>query len=422
MRLPHLTQYLSGIAVILLGGSGVLSGSTGDAAVAAPSNSPIQHIVILIRENHTYDNLFGRFPGGDGTTTGRLASDAVVSLSHTPDRIPLDLTHTGDAAQVAMAGGQMDGFSQLPNAIQAGRDIALSQYRPSDIPSLWAYAQHFTLDDHFFSTVAGPSFPNHLALVAGTSNGVADDPVPNRHGDWGCDASSPGRVETIDPRTLKHHLIQACFALRTLPDELQSHRISWAYYMPHPSGRASVWNIVASDDRTQVHQHLLPESRFTQDMQTGRLPAVSWVVTSPRYDTGPTSDIRVGETHLVRQLNVLMKSPLWSSTVVFLTWDDFGGFYDHVAPPHVNALSFGPRVPTIVISPYARAHYVDHTTYDFTSISRFIEDRYGLPRLSWYDRHATSIQASLDLNQQPLPPLILPQQPPGSGGGSQSAR
>jgi phospholipase C len=181
--------------------------------------------------------------------------------------------------------------------------------------------------------------------------------------------------------------------------------------MPKPSQDSALWNALSSPHQATFWQHLRPESSFVADIQSGRLPAVSWVVTSSQYDTGPTALMCSGENHVVQQLNALMQSPLWRSTAVFLTWDDFGGFYDHVRPPRFDAISFGPRVADIVISPYARSGYVDHTTYDFTSILRYIEDKYHLPHLSAFDRHATSIARSFDFGWQPLPPLVLRERP-----------
>jgi phospholipase C len=323
----------------------------------------------------------------------------------------LNPEHTGDAALDAINGGRMNGFNSLANARQGGKPISLSQYWPGEIPALWAYARHFTLDDHFFSTIAGPSFPNHLALLAATSDGVVDDPIPNAAGRWGCGASPRGLVAVANPVTGARHLVAPCFALRTLPDELQSRHISWAAYMPHPSPETKEWNVISIRHGASFWRNFRPESSLINDIRSGRLPAVSWVYTGGNYDMGPTTRMCTGESHLVQQLDALMKSPLWSSTAVFVTFDDFGGFYDHVRPPRFNGLSFGPRVPDIVISPYSRPGYVDHTTYDFTSILRYIEDMYHLPRLSVFDRHATSAGQGLDLAQRPLPPLVLPPPP-----------
>jgi phospholipase C len=396
------------LALFCVGMAPMLVYSGAEARIARPPQAdPIQHIVILLRENHTYDNLFGRFPGGDGTLTGRQIDGDKVRLSRTPEPTQLVLGHTNGAAQIAINRGTMDGFGRMVNAVQDGRQVALSQYRQSDIPNLWAYAQHFTLDDHFFSTVAGPSFPNHLALVAGTSAGIIDDPIFNSHHDWGCNASPQGWVDAIDPKTGNVHFVRPCVHVTTLADELQSRGISWGYYSTSPTDRMGLWKAVSATHAVGFWRHFRPESSFIADVRSGRLPAVSWVVTSPKFSTASNFGVCAGENHLVRQLNALMQSPLWYNTAAFVTWDDFGGFYDHVAPPRFNQVSYGPRVPDIVISPYARAGYIDHAQHDFTSILRYIEDKYGLPRLSAYDRRTISIGNDFSFAQNPIPPAVL---------------
>jgi phospholipase C len=239
---------------------------------------------------------------------------------------------------------------------------------------------------------------------------VVDDPIAKSQEGWGCRTSPSGLVSAVIPGTDRYHLVRPCFAIPSLPTVMESRNISWAYYMPHASGHGAVWNALAtvpSNENAPFWRHLKEESSFIQDAQAGTLPAVSWVVTTPKLDTGPLSYMCVGENHIGQQLNAVMRDPLWKSTVVFLTWDDFGGFYDHMLPPSLNPISLGLRVPDLVISPYVRAHYVDHTTYDFTSIVRYIEDRFGLPHLSSYDLRATSIGRALNLNQRPLAPLVL---------------
>jgi hypothetical protein len=146
---------------------------------------------------------------------------------------------------------------------------------------------------------------------------------------------------------------------------------------------------------------------FIQDVQAGTLPSVSWLVTNAIRSEHPPFSTCVGENWTVTQINAVMRSKLWKSTLIVLTWDDFGGFYDHVAPPIFNYISLGPRVPTIIISPYARAHYVDHHMMEFNSILKFIEQDFRLPALTSNDRQAASLITSLNIHQKPLKPLPL---------------
>jgi len=381
---------------------------------------PIQHIVIMVKENRSFDNYFGTFPGAAGATKGQTSSGQTVPLLHTPDHTLLDINHAGDAARVAVNDGKMNGFDQLQGAIQDGQDIALSQLHESDIPNYWAYARTFTLDDHFFSTINGPSFPNHLVTVAGSSHNTDDNPILNTYHSWGCDAGQYTKVDTVDLQSGQHYYSQPCFDLQTLPDEFQKAGISWKYYAPGQYQSGYIWSALNSIKHIRyspLWQSNVPDtSQFMKDVKAGTLPQVSWVVMNEGESEHPPHSSCAGENWTVRQLNALMQSPLWASTAVFLTWDDFGGFFDHLAPPKLNAIAYGPRVPTLVISPYARRSFIDHQTYDFASILRYVEDKYQLPRLGEYDQRAQSIAGSLDLNQPPIPPLTLHTRvcPPGA--------
>jgi len=395
------------------------SGSATPAPTSA-AGSPIKHIVIMVKENHSFDNLFGTFPGADGATTATTADGRTVPLGHTPDHTLIDIDHERGAAVTAMNRGAMNGFDQIAGAIQNGQDVALSQYHESDIPNYWTYAKTFSLDDHFFSTVAGPTFPNHLVLVAGSSNNVDDNPVLNSYHSWGCDAGPYTKVDATDPQTGTHYWTKPCFDLTTLPDELQKAGISWKYYAPgqYQSGYIfSSLNSIRHIRYSPLWQTNVPTTQqFIKDVKDGALPAVSWVVTPEEVSDHPPHSICAGENYTVNEVNTLMKSPEWSSTVIFLGWDDFGGFYDHVAPPRYGYIAYGPRVPMMVISPYARPHFIDHQQYDFGSIVRYVEDTFGLARMGPYDTHAASIAGSFDYAQTPIAPLILEQRtcPPGA--------
>jgi phospholipase C len=194
-------------AFLLAAVTGISAGSWGSspprasASPANPARYPIKHVVIIIKENHSFDNIFGRFPGADGATTAAIAGGQTVALNRTPDHTLLDIGHAGDSATFAIDQGRMDRFNLLPGAVQNGKDIATSEYYQSDIPAYWTYGLHFTLDDHFFSTIMGPSFPNHLALIAGTSHNTIDNPRGQTHHAWGCDGGPFSVVTSVDPNT-----------------------------------------------------------------------------------------------------------------------------------------------------------------------------------------------------------------------------
>jgi phospholipase C len=413
-------------AFLLAAVTGISAGSWGSspprasASPANPARYPIKHVVIIIKENHSFDNIFGRFPGADGATTAAIAGGQTVALNRTPDHTLLDIGHAGDSATFAIDQGRMDRFNLLPGAVQNGKDIATSEYYQSDIPAYWTYGLHFTLDDHFFSTIMGPSFPNHLALIAGTSHNTIDNPRGQTHHAWGCDGGPFSVVTSVDPNTGRHHNVRPCFDMPTLADSMQRQHVSWKYYAPGAYRSGYVWSSFDAIRHIRYSplwkSNVPPDTQFIKDISSGRLPAVSWLVTKEELSEHPPYSMCEGENWTVDQINAVMRSKYWKSTLIVLTWDDFGGFYDHVAPPPINYISLGPRVPTLMISPYARPHYVDHHQMDFGSILKFIEDDLGLPPLTYDDRGAHSILSSLDFGQRPLHSLVLEHRvcPPGS--------
>ena len=376
----------------------------------ATAHYPIKHIIIIDKENHSFDNLFGRFPGADGATTAHISTGKDVQLSHTPDKTLLDVGHAGAAAVLAVNNGRMDQFDLLPGARQNGKDIADSQYFESDIPNYWKYARAFTLDDHFFASIIGPSFPNHLVTVAATSGNTVDNPRGQYVHAWGCDGGSQSVVNGIRPDGT-HFVTHPCFNFVTLPDRLEQAHISWKYYAPKQFASGYVWSALDAIRHIRYSSlwksNVPPDTTFVKDVAAGKLPQVSWIVTNARESDHPPASICLGENWTVRIINAVMKSPYWKDTVIFLTWDDFGGFYDHVAPPKLDYISLGPRVPTIVISPFARQHRIDHTQYDFNSMVRFIEDDFRIAPLTSSDKSAESLLPSFDFHAQPAPPLVL---------------
>ena len=390
-----------------------LTRMTGSTQSALPTMAPglmkIQHIVFIIKENHSFDNYFGRFPGADGAVTGRLSNGQLVPLGVSPDQVAPDISHSSDAAYLAYDGGKMDRFNLEAGAVTLGVNTAYTQMREQDISRYWAYARHFTLDDHFFSTLMGPSFPNHLVTIAATAGGVVSNPNHNG-GAWGCD-SAPGAFVYTVSETGHRGATFPCFDFETLADRLNQHGISWRYYAPpqnRPGYIFSTFDAIRHIRRgPQWETNVVPWTGFQADVARGDLAPVTWLVTDTAESEHPPASACLGENTTVADLDALMRSPLWKSTAVFVTWDDFGGFYDHVAPPRRDQLGLGPRVPTLVISPYARRGYVDHATYDFSSLLRFVERRFGLAPLTTRDAHAADLSGSFDFTAPAAAPYPL---------------
>lgn len=383
------------------GGSGPETNHTG--------LEKIQHIVFIVKENRTFDNYFGAFPGADGAISGKISTGRVIQFGRAPDRLPRDIDHSFQATLAAINGGAMDRFDLTPGANVNGDYLAYTQYTEAGIPNYFAYARNFVLADAFFSSLSGPSFPNHLYTVGAQSGGAISNPT-NTLNTWGCDSPEDSTVDVLDELgtiTPKY----PCFDFQTLADSLEARGMSWKYYAP---GRGqfgysfSALNAISHIRFTSLwNKHVVPTEDFVQDAITGQLPAVSWVVGDVFVSEHPPFSVCAGENWTVQQLNAVMQGPDWNSTVVFLTWDDFGGFYDHVPPPVVDRFGFGPRVPLLIISPWVKKGHISHTTLEFSSLLKFVETRFGMSPLTQRDAGAHDMSDSFDFNQSPLSALIL---------------
>ena len=388
-----------------------LAAGLDQARCAGAACGKIRHVVILIKENHTFDNLFGRMPGVAGTRYAWRGNKRVL-MGDTPIQPTQDLYHTTGGLVHAVDGGKMDGFYNLPNAVQHGKDIADSQYRQKQIPNYWRYAQHFALADHFFSTIMASSFPNHLVTISGQSLGTIDEPANHKSGElwsWGCDA--PAKVTVAWAAKGKHGMERPCFNAKTIADEANVSGIGWRYYATPIGHLGYIWSSFDAIRHIryskQWKQNVVPNKYFGRDVAHGRLAPITWITPDfVRSDHAPTN-MCIGENWTVQTINAIMKSKFWSSTAIVLTWDDFGGFYDHVAPPKEGFYGLGPRVPAIVISPYSRMHYIDHRRYDFRSILTFTENVFGLRHLAKFDRSVASIGHMFNFSQKPQRPLLL---------------
>jgi phospholipase C len=344
----------------------------------------IDHVVFLIQENHSFDNYFGTYHGANDLPANLKVPSTpggqpTISPFHFVTPLTHDLDHSWEAAHAAMDTGKMDGFVSAEKS-----NDTMGYYDGTDIPNYWSYASHFELLDNFFSSLAGPSLPNHLYAVAGQSGGVENN------------MSEPPEGGFDFPETAQ---------------ELQQAKITWKYYDGQANPQAfSLWNPLpgfkAFMSDKELMNHLVHGSQFFQDLRNGTLPAVSWIVPNGQESEHPPQDIQLGMWYVTDFVNALMKSPYWANTLLVITWDDYGGFYDHVSPPQVDAYGYGPRVPTILISPYVKAGMIDHTTYDFTSVLKFIEDRFNLTPLAERDSAANDIGYYLNLRNSTAPYLI----------------
>jgi phospholipase C len=390
------------------------------------ARSRIKHVVFLIKENRTFDTLFGTFPGADGATTGQLCDGSTVKLRRAADRTD-DVEHRFVPALRAMNGGRMNCFDRLWNG---GRLQSYVQYHDDQIPNYWAYARRYALADRFFSSVYGPTGIEHLWTIAAQSDRFVDHENRGQYGAgpareycedhrelaWSFDRLSPAerdealRLENSFRTAGRIHRFWVkrwpCVDIRTLPDLLSAHHISWKDYRgdnPWVEPFKMIRHIRYGPDWARV----VPESQFVRDVGSGRLPAVAWLTPPVGLSDHPPASLCEGENWTVRTLNALMRSPLWPSTIVVLTWDDFGGFYDHVAPPHMDLYGLGPRVPAIIISPWSKPGFVEHATLEFSSVLKTIEELHGLPPLAVRDRVANDILDAFDFSRRPAPPLVL---------------
>lgn len=403
----RLNPVLSVVRLVLIAGFALLLCVTLVSAqdlIEAPA-TPIRHVVILMKENRSFDEYFGKFPGADGATRGRISTGQLVTLRQTPDRLPYDLGHSWKDTHTAMDNGKMDKFDLVAFGNVNGVMMGYTQMNQSSIPNYWSYAQHFALGDKMFSSLAGPSFGNHLYSIGAQSAGVIG--IPNNR-TWGCDAPATTTVSVMDLQGKKSR-VYPCFEFQTLGDLLSSRGISWLYYAPTQGQSGYQWNTMDAVKHIRNGPlwttNVVPETQFVHDAAAGTLPAMSWLITANAEH--PPSGTCGGENWTVKTLNALMQGPDWNSTVVFLLWDDFGGFYDHVPPPALDIFGLGPRVPLLIISPWVKPGTVVHTQYEFSSMLKFVETIFGLPALTHRDAQAANMLDAFDFTQQPLAPLVL---------------
>jgi phospholipase C len=427
----------------------VLAACSGGGGRSTPARdgaadlSRIQHVVMIVQENRSFDSYFGTYPGADGLPRDAKGNfltcvpdpaGGCVHPYHDPFEVNTGGPHGAADAVADVAGGRMDGFVGRARSACAAQGQACAT-RPTDVmgwhdqrelPNYWAYARNFVLQDHLFDASASASLSSHLYLVSGWS------------------AACP---EEGDPSQCRSALDDAgpAYAWTDLTWLLHRRGIAWGYYVapgsepdctdasaircPERRQDARVtgplnplpgFDTVRSDGETANVQ---PVDRFYAVAADGTLPAVSWVTPSQVVSEHPPAPIGAGEAYVTSLVNAVMRGPLWRSTAIFVSWDDWGGFYDHVVPPRVDVNGYGLRVPGLVISPWARRGLVDHQTLSPDAYLRFIEDVFlggqridprtdGRPDPRPTVRETApglgDLRADFDFRQPPRPPLLLP--------------
>ena len=397
-------------------------------AQAFPTAFPIKRVVFIIKENRSFDHIFGRFPGVRGTTTGMYLGEE-IPLGPVPDDYE-DIPHSWEASLKAANEGAMDLFgpgviTELPDDFETAQrelDYAYSQFRAADIPNLWRLAEEYVLADDFYASSWGASFPNHLFTIAATAGGAHNAPKPQDPQvladrleagyakSWGCDAGEGNLVEVFDAEG-ESEFVPPCFDFLTEGDLLNDAGIPWAFYGATNTQYGYIWSSYNAirryrEDPAMWERHIRPVDDLIDHIDAGLLPPVTWVTPKGILSDHPGGNSWChGYNWTTEVVNALMRSDMWKDTAIFLTWDDYGGFYDHVYPPAVDTQGFGVRVPLLVISPYAREGFILETPGEFSSILRFIEDNWGLTQLTERDANADNLVGAFDFAQAPRDPL-----------------
>jgi phospholipase C len=414
----------------------------------------IEHVVVIMQENRSFDEYFGTYPGADGIPAGVCVPDPLtgscIAPYHNPNALNRGGPHTEAAATADIDGGKMDGFvaqAECKNPVNAlcgaGKPTDVMGYKTvADIPNYWAYAKNFVLQDRMFEPARGRSLASHLYMVSGWAARCArpTDPSTCRSSLSHYDGDTGGRVPD--------------YGWTDLTYLLHRHHVSWRYYVTEGTqpdcddgamtcppqvqnvGTPEIWNPLP--DFVTVHRdretkNIRPLSDFYAAVRDSTLPAVAWIVPNQRYSEHPPALVSDGQFWVTALVNAIMRSPNWKSTAIFLAWDDWGGFYDHVVPPTVDGNGYGLRVPALVISPYAKRGYIDHQALSFDAYLKFIEDDFlGGQRLDpkkdgrpdprptvREDVHLLGdLRRDFDFSQGPRPPLILQPRPNESGPGA----
>ena len=382
---------------------------TSDAGTPIPT--PIRYVMVLVKENHTFDNYFTGFPGAASTTTAKLSTGKTITRSVAPTGdLAKDMCHANSCGQTAYAKGAMNGFDLTGSGQQP-----FVYYTEKQIPNYWQYARNFVLADHMFSTTLGPSTPGHAvmwnaqSLVLDNAKCMVDG---GACGGFGCTAGKDVKVTSYNPDDCTTKTVAPCFDVPTVVDHLPA-AFTWTDY---GGALALMTKSVVADPKYAAH--FRKEAALLADLQGGKIANLTIAhLWGGEESEHPVAYPCAGENQTVEIINAAMKLPQWKEMAIVITWDDWGGFYDHVAPPvHkcANGKIFqnGFRLPAIIVSPYAKKGYVLSNATEQASIPRMVEELWGMPFMTTRDKHAHdgtagSFMGAFDFTQAPRDPLVL---------------
>jgi phospholipase C len=426
-------------------GLGLMAACSRAPALKPPLQAPaglekIQHFVFIMQENRSFDHYFGTYPGADGIPHGTCVPDTdgrpCVAAFHDTNDFNRAGPHDWDNAWGCIDDGKMDGFVRESRhapvvhvkpshgdrpAISAEDPLDVMGYHDyHEIPNYWNYAHLYALQDRMFEPVASYSLVAHLYMLAGQSGGFLTPRLDRRTIRWWRGGTPmkfrfPEITEFLAGTKVdwKYYVTSG-----TVPDNEDGHYIGTPTQQEQHPHRFSHWNPLprfpkVMDDPEQ-RARLVDTSEFYKDAQRGALPQVCWVIPSDTVSEHPPNSVSAGMAYVTGLINHVMESPDWESTAIFLCWDDWGGFYDHVVPPKADRFGYGMRVPSLIISPYAKQGYIDHQTHSFCSWLRIVEERYGIAPLTDRDANTDDMLACFDFTQKPRPPVLLAASPQGS--------
>jgi phospholipase C len=449
------------LSTLICGVAAGCSGSVGSAPAAGPrtSSAPstIRHIVMLVQENRSFDNIFAGFPGANTTMEGACKPAPWCKGSHViplhsvplktgPKNRGQDICHSHacfetECDPTAAHVCRMDGFDKINfgemGNLGIAKDYPYAYVDRSETKPYWDLAKQYTLADEMFFTETASSFISHQMIISGTvelekGEWVTDQPLEPP---WGCFSPTGDKAPILYASGKEvQDQVFPCFHWATIADLLGAKDVSWLDYVDNGGSAANgprgswdfsggVWNGFGAIPKILrgpkwTHNITFNNRQIFSDLKAGTLPSVSWVVPSLFDSDHPASGCNGGPWWVTQVVNAIGTSQYWNSTVVIIVWDDWGGWYDNVPPKYIDPSSLGFRVGMIVISPYARPGYVSHTQYDFGSILKFMEDTFNLGSLGKTDATAPSMDDAFDFTQAPIPfkPEPLPK---GAGCKSQ---